>query len=234
MTSRTRITLIEDESWVARRVADTLRKDEFDVTIYKDGMLGLAGLETTPADLVLLDLGLPGMQGIDVLRRLRQRSQVPVIILTGRDDEVDAAACLTEGAADYVRKIDPDAADGKLVNRLELIARIKAALRVPLASSSKPQSVRTYGTLLIDKDRLTCEWNGKRVVLKVGPFSCLWILTDDPLRPKNRDEIKKATNVEHIEGHIKEIRSAFGDDAIETIPRIGYRLNVNFFNAEPK
>ena len=232
MAGKTRIALIEDDAWAGKRLEEILRDESFIVDTYSDGTSGLTGLQAKPVDLVLLDLDLPGIKGIDVLRRLRRQSQVPVIVLTHSDDESDVAVCLKEGANDYVRKVKREKIelDGKIVYRLELIARIEAVLsrHVGIPTTNEVHSVRKYGTLLVDRERRICEWDGTKIDLKGGPFLCLWELAEDPPKPKTYDELKKATSVEHIAGHIKDLRDAFGEDAIENLHNIGYRLGHKF------
>ena len=220
-----KIALVEDEASIAVRVSDMLIAAGFDVTTFADGESALKGLAMTPADLVLLDLGLPGIDGFEVLRRLLLHSQVPVFVLTNRNDEIAATLAIKMGAKDYIRKP---------FKQFEDVARIEAAVTGNVQTPPISQlSVRECGKLLLDSKRQICKWQGESLELGRAEFALLWTLAEDPIRPRSREELQKATSVASIGDIITELQRKFGDDgkAIKNVRGRGWRLGDGFLDA---
>jgi two-component system response regulator ChvI len=196
---------------------------------YADGHSALDGLRSNPPDLAILDIKMPRMDGIETLRRLRKGSDLPVIFLTSKAEEIDELFGLKMGADDFIRKP---------FSRSVLLERIKAVLRrrdsVPTESGDP--SALEHGHLRIDSERLSCTWKNKPVQLTVTEFLILQALAMRPGVFKNRDALMDAAYDDEvyvedrtIDSHIKRLRKKFKqtDDScelIETIYGLGYRL----------
>src|ERR1700716_548133 len=163
----TSVLIVEDEESLADPLAFLLRKEGFEATVVGDGPSALAEFDRSGADIVLLDLMLPGMSGTDVCKQLRQRSGVPVIMVTARDSEIDKVVGLELGADDYITK--PYSAR-------ELIARIRAVLRrgcdTVADSDSAPQTLEA-GPVRMDVDRHVVTVDGGEVSLPLKEFDLL-------------------------------------------------------------
>jgi two-component system response regulator ChvI len=225
------IALVDDDRNILTSVAMTLEQEGFTVRTYTDGESALQGLLSRPADLAVLDIKMPRMDGMELLQKLRQRSSLPVIFLTSKDDELDELMGLRLGADDYITK--------PFSQRL-LIERIRALLRRNETSraegSGQPAGgVITRGELLLDETKHTCTWKGKPVQLTVTEFLLVKALALRPGMVKNRDQLIDAAYGENIyvddrtiDSHVKRIRKKFRavdpDFAqIETLYGIGYR-----------
>jgi two-component system response regulator ChvI len=225
------IALVDDDRNILTSVAMTLEQEGFQVRTYTDGESALQGLLSRPADLAVLDIKMPRMDGMELLQKLRQRSSLPVIFLTSKDDELDELMGLRLGADDYITK--------PFSQRL-LIERIRALLRRNETSraegSGQPAGgVITRGELLLDETKHTCTWKGKPVQLTVTEFLLVKALAVRPGMVKNRDQLIDAAYGENIyvddrtiDSHVKRIRKKFRavdpDFAqIETLYGIGYR-----------
>jgi two-component system response regulator ChvI len=225
-----KITLIDDDENIVASVSLALENHGHAVTAYFDGASGLSALESDPPDLAILDVKMPRLDGMEVLRRLRQTSSLPVIILTSKDDEIDEILGFNLGADDYVHK--------PFSQRL-LIERVKAVLRRASqddddieASASK--AIRR-GRLTLDSARHDCLWDGKPVRLTVTEFLLLQSLAQRPGFVKSRDNLMDAAYEDQvyvddrtIDSHIKRMRKKFRDvdpefDSIETLYGVGYR-----------
>jgi two-component system response regulator ChvI len=225
------IALVDDDRNILTSVSMTLEQEGFTVRTYTDGESALQGLLSRPADLAVLDIKMPRMDGMELLQKLRQRSALPVIFLTSKDDELDELMGLRLGADDYITK--------PFSQRL-LIERIRALLRRNETSraegSGQPAGgVITRGDLLLDETKHTCTWKGKQVQLTVTEFLLVKALAVRPGMVKNRDQLIDAAYGENIyvddrtiDSHVKRIRKKFravdNDFAqIETLYGIGYR-----------
>jgi two-component system response regulator ChvI len=202
------------------------------VKSYYDGAAGLAALENDPPDLAILDVKMPRLDGMEVLRRLRQTSNLPVIILTSKDEEIDEILGFNLGADDYIHK--------PFSQRL-LIERVKAILRrtnedldqAPATAGSSRLIKR--GRLSLDTARHDCHWDGHAVKLTVTEFLLLQALAQRPGFVKSRDNLMDAAYEDQvyvddrtIDSHIKRMRRKFRQvddqfDAIETLYGVGYR-----------
>jgi two-component system response regulator ChvI len=228
-----RITLVDDDENIVTSVSLALESQGHAVRAYHDGASGLAALENDPPDLVILDVKMPRMDGMEVLRRLRRTSDVPVIILTSKDDEIDELLGFNLGADDYMHK--------PFSQRL-LIERVKAVLRRagnPAGDDEEegeaaPRALKR-GRLTLDPARHDCLWNGRPVKLTVTEFLLIQSLAQRPGFVKSRDNLMDAAYDDQvyvddrtIDSHIKRMRRKFREvdpefDAIETLYGVGYR-----------
>ena len=223
-----KIALVDDDQNFLASVSLALEAEGYQVDTYFDSEQALIGLIQRPPDLAILDIKMPRMDGTELLGKLRQKSGLPVIFLTSKDDELDEALGLGMGADDYITK--------PFSQRLRL-ARIKAVLR---RSGSEPSSawkedMISHGDLLLDSDRHLCSWKGVEVKLTVTEFLLLQALALRPGHVKSRDQLMDAAYGDSvfledrtIDGHIKRIRRKFrahdkSFDRIETLYGIGYK-----------
>ncbi|SHJ86658.1 two-component system, OmpR family, response regulator ChvI [Roseomonas rosea] len=229
------IALVDDDRNILTSVSMTLEAEGFTVRTYTDGESALQGLLARPVDLAVLDIKMPRMDGMELLQRLRQRSGMPVIFLTSKDDELDELMGLRLGADDYITK--------PFSQRL-LLERIRTLLRRNEASraegSGVPQGgVIARGDLVLDETKHTCTWKGRPVQLTVTEFLLVKALAVRPGMVKNRDQLIDAAYGENIyvddrtiDSHVKRVRKKFRavDDSfgqIETLYGIGYRYKEN-------
>ncbi|MEQ8968259.1 MAG: response regulator transcription factor [Azospirillaceae bacterium] len=224
------IALVDDDRNILTSVSMALEAEGFEVRTYADGDEALRGLAHRPCDLAVLDIKMPRMDGMELLKRLREHSNVPVIFLTSKDDEVDEVLGLRMGADDYIKK--------PFSQRL-LIERIRALLRREQLSRDQspvdPETVITRGSLVLDGNRHACLWKGDPIELTVTEFLLVKALAQRPGHVKSRDQLMDAAYGEHIyvddrtiDSHIKRIRKKFkavDDDfaQIETLYGVGYR-----------
>ena len=227
------IALVDDDRNILTSVSIALQAEGFAVRIYSDGEAALRAFAENAPDLVVLDIKMPRLDGMEVLRRLREKSQIPVIFLTSKDDELDEALGLAMGADDYIAK--------PFSLRL-LIARIRAILRrtearAEPASEEKPPAERLIrGRLDMDPARHKVRWDGAEVVLTVTEFMILEALAQRPGFVKSRDQLMDAAYQDDvyvddrtIDSHIKRLRRKFRQvdkefKAIETLYGVGYRF----------
>ncbi len=228
------ITLVDDDENIVTSVTMALESHGHAVKSYYDGAAGLSALESDPPDLAILDVKMPRLDGMEVLRRLRQTSDLPVIILTSKDEEIDEILGFNLGADDYIHK--------PFSQRL-LIERVKAVLRRARPdeedAAGGPQSAASKaikrGRLTLDPARHDCLWEGAPVRLTVTEFLLLQSLAQRPGFVKSRDNLMDAAYEDQvyvddrtIDSHIKRMRKKFREvdpefDAIETLYGVGYR-----------
>ncbi|MBN9319259.1 MAG: DNA-binding response regulator [Caulobacterales bacterium 68-7] len=230
------ITLVDDDENIVTSVSLALESHGHQVKAYYDGASGLAALEANPPDLAILDVKMPRMDGMEVLRRLRQTSEVPVIILTSKDEEIDEILGFNLGADDYMHK--------PFSQRL-LIERVKAVLRRAGVTGDEPGATPANadpaakaikrGRLTLDPARHDCLWDNKPVRLTVTEFLLLQSLAQRPGFVKSRDNLMDAAYDDQvyvddrtIDSHVKRMRKKFRQvdgefDAIETLYGVGYR-----------
>jgi two-component system response regulator ChvI len=228
----TQIALIDDDRNILTSVSIALESEGYDVRTYTDGATALAALTSAPVDLAVLDIKMPRMDGMEMLRRLRQTSDIPVIFLTSKDEEIDEVLGLRMGADDYVRK--------PFSQRL-LIERIRAVLRRREAGAEETPAAEAdkailRGKLSLDPMRHSCSWGGDGVTLTVTEFLILQALAQRPGFVKSRDQLMDAAYDDQvyvddrtIDSHIKRIRKKFRavDNtfaSIETLYGVGYRF----------
>jgi two-component system response regulator ChvI len=229
------IALVDDDRNILTSVSIALQSEGYSTRVYSDGETALKALVDNPPDLAVLDVKMPRMDGMELLRRLREKSSIPVIFLTSKDDELDEALGLAMGADDYIAK--------PFSQRL-LIARIRAVLRraemraIPEGSENPEaepvQIVR--GRLSMDPARHRVAWDGRDVTLTVTEFMILEALAQRPGVVKSRNQLMDVAYHDDIyvddrtiDSHIKRLRRKFRavDDnfkAIETLYGVGYRF----------
>lgn len=230
------IALVDDDRNILTSVTIALEAEGFRVRTYPDGQKAWDALKANPADLAVLDIKMPRMDGMDLLRRLRDVTDMPVIFLTSKDEEIDQLLGLRMGADDYIAK--------PFSQRL-LIERIRALLRrverMQAETSGAPESLEPEdqalerGDLLLDPVRHSVTWKGAPVTLTVTEFLILQTLAQHPGHVKSRDQLMDTAYSEDvyvddrtIDSHIKRLRKKFRAsdqdfDAIETLYGVGYR-----------
>ncbi len=228
------IALVDDDRNILTSVSIALQAEGFVTRVYSDGEAALKALIDNPPDLAVLDVKMPKMDGMELLRRLREKSALPVIFLTSKDDELDEALGLAMGADDYVAK--------PFSQRL-LIARIRAVLRraemraTPPTEEEEAEPVQIVrGRLAMDPARHRVTWDGKDVTLTVTEFMILEALAQRPGVVKSRNQLMDVAYQDDIyvddrtiDSHIKRLRRKFravdGEfGAIETLYGVGYRF----------
>ena len=226
------IALVDDDKNILASVSMLLEQEGYHVRTFSDGASALTALSANPPDLAILDIKMPRMDGLELLRRLRQTADLPVIFLTSKDEEIDELMGLNAGADDYIRK--------PFSQRL-LLERVKAVLRRAEANKGgapgpegKTEAL-VRGKLALDPQRHECTWDGKPVRLTVTEFLILQALAQRPGFVKSRDSLMDAAYDDQvyvddrtIDSHIKRLRKKFkvlddDFDAIETLYGVGYR-----------
>ena len=220
------IALVDDDRHILASVSMMLAAEGYTVTTYSDGESALRGLSTQPAALAVLDIKMPRMDGMELLRRLRKEGDLPIIFLTSKDDEMDEIQGLRLGADDYI---------SKPFSQQLLLERIRSVLRRH-DSRKEPETPLVRGHLQLDIDRCSCRWKGKPVNLTVTEFLLLESLVRFPGHVKSRDMLMDAAygNSAYaldraIDSHIKRLRKKFREvdpefGEIETMYGMGYRF----------
>tara|TARA_Y100001970_G_scaffold289598_1_gene420519 strand:+ start:1719 stop:2411 length:693 start_codon:yes stop_codon:yes gene_type:complete len=227
-----KICLIDDDQNILASLSLALKSEKFDVETYSDGISGLEALEKDDFDIAILDIKMPRLDGLEVLQKLRNSSDIPVIFLTSKDDEIDQLLGLKMGADDYITKP---------FSQKLLIERVKVILkRTALPTNEnigKNDSLIERGDLLLNMDRHECHWRNERIKLTVTEFLLLESLVSRPGYVKNRDQLMSAAYSDDlyvddrtIDSHIKRIRRKFKAvdndfNSIETLYGVGYRFN---------
>lgn len=225
------IALVDDDQNILVSLSAALIDEGYKVDTYGDGAEALEGLGRKRADLAILDIKMPRMDGMELLTELRRKDKLPVIFLTSKDDEVDEVMGLRLGADDYIKK--------PFSQRL-LLERIRAVLRRHEAQSGDENSgsIMRRGDLVLDPARHLCSWKGDEINLTVTEFLIVEALARRPGHVKNRDQLIDAAYGEHIyvddrtiDSHIKRLRRKFKavDDefaGIDTLYGVGYRYTV--------
>jgi two-component system response regulator RegX3 len=216
-----RLLVIEDDASIAEPLRTGLRREGFDVDLVATGAEALAA---SACDLVLLDLGLPDLDGRVVCRRLRERSSVPIIVVTARGDEIDRVTLLELGADDYVVKP---------FGFRELVARIRAVLRRTNGSEGQEQPAVQIdvGSLQIDTRTRTVTFDGLSVTLTRKEYDLLVYLARDPDAVHTREQIIEAVwdenwwgSTKTLDVHVASLRKKLAPDVIETVRGVGFRL----------
>jgi two-component system, OmpR family, response regulator ChvI len=225
------IALVDDDRNILTSISIALEAEGYRIMTYSDGASALDGFQTSPPDLAILDIKMPRMDGMELLRRLRQRSDVPVIFITSKDEEVDELFGLKMGADDFIRK--------PFSQRL-LVERVKAVLRRVSRDGDSPREtgakVLERGQLRLDPERHICTWNSDAVKLTVTEFLILQALATRPGIVKSRNALMDAAYNDEvyvddrtIDSHVKRLRRKFKSvdstfDMIETLYGVGYRF----------
>jgi two-component system response regulator ChvI len=226
------IALVDDDRNILASVSIALEAEGYRTMTYTDGASALDGFKTSPPDLAILDIKMPRLDGMELLRRLRQKSEMPVIFLTSKEEEVDELFGLKMGADDFIRK--------PFSQRL-LVERVKTLLR---RSTSKDggnpkdagAKVLERGQLRMDPERHICTWKSEAVTLTVTEFLILQALASRPGVVKSRNALMDAAYDDQvyvddrtIDSHVKRLRKKFkavdeAFDMIETLYGVGYRF----------
>jgi len=226
------IALVDDDRNILTSLRMALESEGYNTQTYNDGSSALEGLTGNPPDLAILDIKMPRMDGMELLRRLRQTTEMPVIFLTSKDEEIDELFGLKMGADDYIRK---PFSQRLLVERVKVVLR-RAAPREAASAETDSAKVLERGKLKLDSERHTCEWDGKQVTLTVTEFLILQSLAQRPGVVKSRDALMDAAYDDQvyvddrtIDSHIKRLRKKFKQvddsfDVIETLYGVGYRF----------
>jgi DNA-binding response OmpR family regulator len=213
------ILVVEDEAPIASAVADRLRSEGFDVEVAADGSTGVERCEALRPDLVVLDLMLPGLDGLEVCRRIQQDRHVPVLMLTARDTETDLLVGLAVGADDYLTKP---------FSPRELVARIRAILR-RVDQRTAPSPVVRAGDLEVDRAARTVRRSGDAVHLTPTEFDLLACLLEAEGAVMTRVELLHAvwgyrdgSGARTVDSHVRALRRKLGDDVVRTVHAVGY------------
>jgi two-component system response regulator ChvI len=226
------IALVDDDRNILTSVSMALEAEGYRILTYTDGATALDGFKTQQPDLAILDIKMPRMDGMELLRRLRQKTDLPVIFLTSKDEEIDELFGLKMGADDFIRK--------PFSQRL-LVERVKAVLRrfTPkdgIVAKENDTKVLERGPLRMDPERHTCTWKGEQVTLTVTEFLILQALASRPGVVKSRNALMDAAYDDQvyvddrtIDSHIKRLRKKFKVvedefEMIETLYGVGYRF----------
>ena len=225
------IALVDDDRNILTSVSIALEAEAYRITTYTDGASALDGFKTVPPDLAILDSKMPQMDGIETLRQLRAKSNLPVIFLTSTEELSDEVYAFQTGADGFIRK--------PFSERL-LVERVKAVLRRASTKdrtlSKRVTNILEHGALRMDVECHTCTWKNKRVALTVTEFIILHALASRPGVVKSRNALMElaydgVTNVggRNIDSHIKRLRMKFTAsdskfDMVETLYGVGYRL----------
>jgi two-component system response regulator ChvI len=230
------VALVDDDRNILTSVSIALQQEGFVTRVYTDGATALKAFSDNPPELGVFDIKMPGMDGMELLRRVREFSSMPVIFLTSKDDELDEALGLAMGADDYIAK--------PFSQRL-LVARIRALLRrqelargeASASNAADEQPLIERGRLMMDPMRHKVQWDGKDVSLTVTEFMILEALAQRPGVVKSRNQLLDIAYSDDvyvddrtIDSHIKRIRRKFRAtdpqfDAIETLYGVGYRFD---------
>jgi two-component system response regulator RegX3 len=225
-----RILIVEDEVSFSDPLSYLLKKEGYDVAVAETGPDGLAEFDKNGADLVLLDLMLPGLSGIDVCRALRQRSSVPVIMLTAKDSEIDKVVGLEIGADDYVTKP---------YSSRELLARVKAVLRRLAEPEDLLPSTLESGPVRMDVERHTVSVQGRSVSLPLKEFELLEMLLRNSGRVLTRMQLIDRVwgsdyvgDTKTLDVHVKRLRAKIEPDPanpvhIVTVRGLGYKFEAS-------
>ncbi|RKF14636.1 DNA-binding response regulator [Roseovarius spongiae] len=230
-----KIALVDDDRNILTSVSMTLEAEGFEVETYNDGQQAFDAFNKKLPDMAVLDIKMPRMDGMDLLQRLRQKSQMPVIFLTSKDDEIDEVLGLRMGADDYVKK---PFSQRLLVERIRALLRRQEALDGTVAATEEDEGkVIERGDLRMDPLRHAVSWKGQDVSLTVTEFLLLQALAQRPGFVKSRDQLMDVAYDDQvyvddrtIDSHIKRLRKKLRSvdpefSAIETLYGIGYRYN---------
>jgi two-component system response regulator ChvI len=227
------IALVDDDRNILTSVSIALESEGYRIMTYTDGASALDGLKQNPPDLAIFDIKMPRMDGMELLRRLRQKSDLPVIFLTSKDEEIDELFGLKMGADDFIRK---PFSQRLLVERVKAILRRAGAKDPAAPARAEDAKALERGLLRMDPERHTCTWKGEPVTLTVTEFLILQSLAQRPGVVKSRNALMDAAYDDEvyvddrtIDSHIKRLRKKFNQvdvdfDMIETLYGVGYRF----------
>ena len=227
------IAVVDDDKETRDLLKDLLESEGYEVLSYADGVRALGAFETRPLDLAILDIRMPHMDGIELLRRLRQTSDMPVIFMTGWVDDVDELVGLRVGADDFVHK---PFSSRVLIERVRTVLRRSHSIQ-PEGTREAGENVIECGHLRMDRDRYTCTWKGRKLELTASEFRLMESLAVRPGTVRSRDALRDLIAEDQmpidersVDSHIKRLRRKFRAvdsdfDEIETVYGIGYRFS---------
>ena len=219
-----RILVVEDEALIADAIAARLRNEGFEVQLAADGPSGVAYAERFEPDLVILDLMLPGLDGLEVCRRIQHDRHVPVMMLTARDDETDLVVGLAVGADDYLTKP---------FSMRELVARAQALLRRvdALAGRAAAPTLRLDDDIEIDTEGRRVRQRGEAVHLTPTEFDLLVGFAERPGKVLTRERLlvdvwgyRDGSRARTVDSHVRALRRKLGDGVVRTVHGVGYAL----------
>lgn len=226
-----KIILVDDDRNITASLSMVLESEGFSVETYSDGESGLDAVKRIGPDLVVLDIKMPRMDGMEVLKKIRETSEVPVIFLTSKDDEIDQLLGLRMGADDYITK---PFSQRLLIERIRVLLRRQDLKNEPQKATAQQNIV--YGDIELDEARHLCTWRGEPVNLTVTEFLLVKALVTRPGHVRTRDQLIDMAYGENIyvddrtvDSHIKRIRNKFKKvdddfDQIETLYGVGYKI----------
>jgi two-component system response regulator ChvI len=226
------IALVDDDHNILTSVSIALEAEGYRVMTYSDGASALDGFKTSPPDVAVLDIKMPRMDGMEMLRQLRQKSDMPVIFLTSKDEEIDELFGLKMGADDFIRK---PFSQRLLAERVKALLR-RSASKDPTNSKEASAKVLQRGPLRMDPECHICTWKNEAVTLTVTEFLILQALASRPGVVKSRNALMDAAYNDEvyvddrtIDSHIKRLRKKLKSvdeafDMIETLYGVGYRF----------
>ncbi|MCL4678352.1 MAG: response regulator transcription factor [Alphaproteobacteria bacterium] len=226
-----KIILVDDDRNITASLSMVLEAEGFSVETYSDGESGLDAIKRINPDLVVLDIKMPRMDGMEVLKKIRENSEIPVIFLTSKDDEIDQLLGLRMGADDYITK---PFSQRLLIERIRVLLRRQDLKNEPQKASAQQNII--YGDIELDEARHLCTWRGEPVNLTVTEFLLVKALVTRPGHVRTRDQLIDMAYGENIyvddrtvDSHIKRIRNKFKKvddnfDQIETLYGVGYKI----------
>ena len=218
------ILVVEDEALIADAIAARLRSEGYEVRVASDGPSGVSYAQRFEPDLVILDLMLPGLDGLEVCRQIQRERHVPVLMLTARDDETDLVIGLAVGADDYLTKP---------FSMRELVARVQALLRRldALAGRTQPKAMHLDDDIEIDLDARRVRQRGEVVHLTPTEFDLLVGLAERPGRVLTRERLlvdvwgyRDGSGARTVDSHVRALRRKLGDGVVRTVHGVGYAL----------
>jgi two-component system response regulator ChvI len=227
------IALVDDDRNILTSVSIVLEAEGYRIMTYADGFSALDGFDSSPPDLAILDIKMPRMDGMETLRRLREKSDLPVIFLTSKDEEFDELFGLKMGADDFVRK---PFSQRLLVERVKAVLRRRGGEEGTVRKETEAAKVLERGQLRIDPERHICTWKNEPVRLTVTEFLIVQALAVRPGVVKSRNALMDAAYDDQIyvddrtiDSHVKRVRKKFKkvDDSfemIDTLYGVGYRF----------
>lgn len=230
---KNRIALVDDDQNILTSVSITLEDEGFNVETYSDGQKGLEGILRNPPDIAILDVKMPRMDGIELITRLKEKMDIPVIFLTSKDDEVDEMLGLRMGAEDYIKK---PFSQRLLIERIRVVLRRAEHKKQETKNPTTQTNKMVRGSLVLDLDKHTCTWKNRDVNLTVTEFLLLKELVERPGVVRTRNQLIDHAYGESIyvddrtvDSHIKRLRKKFKNedpdfDAISTLYGAGYRF----------
>lgn len=225
----TRVLVVEDEQGLREPLVYLLEKEGYDVTAVEDGLAALEAFKSSEPDIILLDLMLPGISGNEVCRVIRQTSNVPVIMLTAKDGEIDKVVGLEIGADDYVTKP---------YSTRELLARMKAVLRRQVEPTNLEDGMLSGGPVSMDVNSHIVFVHGEKIAMPLKEFELLELLLENRNRVLTRGQIIDRVwgsnyfgDTKTLDVHVKRIRSKIEDDParpvhLVTVRGLGYKFEV--------